>query len=121
MFSLIRKKPVKCKLVDVSAEYIATGQIARYIVSLYRKRGLSHIGYEFCKDECGLSRYEIFTLPGNIQAIKYFKDRCPGMIEEAILKIDTNDTVSFRIENWKNGFTEVIDMGNNVPLIKGGN
>lgn len=109
------KKSIKIKLIDICGYHISTGQVARYIIHLYHARNLRHIGYDFINVN-GSMRIEFYTLPGNKSTIEYFNDRCAGMIEEDILKINTNTPVNFRIENWGNGFSEVIDLGNNNTL-----
>lgn len=93
--------------MEISAMHVSTGQISWYIKKLYEEEGFRHIGYRF-ENRNGLCRFVIYTLPHQHAVVQYFKDRCPGMVEEKCKNITRNDEVHFELVTWENGFEEVV-------------
>lgn len=68
-------------LIDISSDYVSTGSLGAYILNLYETRGFMRMGYTFDGD-----RVYIYALNPTEKMVSYFKDRCPGMIEDAVMK-----------------------------------
>jgi len=102
---LFRKKNViKVNVIDFSMQRIGTGQVGAYILHyLYDELKFRHIGYDIFTVD-GEVRCFLFTVPGNKEVINYFKDCCPGMIEE---KVSTFEGLAHNHNLWENGFSEV--------------
>lgn len=102
------KKEKICEdLIDFSMRHISTGMINAYILKiLYEKEGFSKIGYRYEYTRIG-QRFILYTYSGcNPHLKQFFKDRCPGMIEEAIRSMDEQMPCSW--EKWANGFEFVV-------------
>ena len=67
-------------VVDFNAMQVSTGMIGGYIKRLYEREGFKNIGYSISGN-----RVYLYTYSYNLTVIKYFEDRCPGMIEEACM------------------------------------
>lgn len=102
------KKENKCvDLINFSMRGVSTGMINAYILKiLYDKEGFTHIGYRYEYTRNG-QRFILYTCSDcNPHLIQYFKDRCPGMIEEAIRSMEEQMPCSW--ETWANGFEFVV-------------
>ena len=101
--SLFKKKQISVDVMDINTMYVSTGQIGEYIKNLYRKEGFKHIGYRHAVKD-GLDRFVIYTLPNQKEVIRYFKDRCPAMVEEECRKLQGEE---YEWARWPNGFSEI--------------
>ena len=102
------KKEKKCEdLIDFCRQNVSTGMVNAYILKiLYEKEGFSKIGYRYEDTRKG-SRFILYTEPNcNFYVKQYFKDRCPGMIEEAVRSMEEQLPCSW--EKWENGFEFVV-------------
>lgn len=103
-----KQKAVKTDVMNFSMQRVGTGQVGAYILRyLYDELEFRHIGYEIANVD-GEVRCFLFTVPGNKEVIHYFKDRCPGMIEE---KVSTFKGVAHDRNKWENGFEEICEFG----------
>lgn len=77
------------ELINVSGRNIATGMMNGYILSLKKEEPFKylHMGYDYRNEE-GELRFIIYAWHPNSLQIRYFKDSCPAMIEEAIIKTE---------------------------------
>ncbi len=100
---LFKKRQISVDVMDISASYVASGQIVEYIKNLYRNKDFRHIGYRL-ENRDGLIRYVIYTLPNQKEIIQYFKDRCPAMVEEECRKLQGEGC---EWAKWQNGFEEI--------------
>lgn len=101
-------KPCIIEMIDFNGQNISTGAVGAYIVNLYRTEGLNHLGFNYRKTPDGSLRFVIYGLKGNTKAIRYFKDRCPAMVENEV-KGFKNPLRKFKVNMWPNGFAEVIE------------
>lgn len=104
MINPFKKSKIRLDLIDISMEKISTGQVASYIIWLYKEYGFRHIGYCIEND-----RFVLYTVLGNNKVNQYFKDRCPGMVEEKIQTFNIDKNSNFTISRWDNGFEEVVE------------
>jgi len=99
-----RKKKISVDLINFSIMHTSTGKIGGYIVEfLYKELEFNHIGYRI-ENIDGDARCFLYTTPDNKKAIRYFNDRCSGMIEE---KVQTMSNAPHRWDIWSNGFEEI--------------
>ena len=81
-------------LIEISAKDISTSMISKYIAYLWIYKGIRHLGYIFTNNK-GASRYIIYQYHHATQdALYYFNDRCPAMIEEEIIEVCNNTAYS---------------------------
>lgn len=103
---IFKRKSQFIDLIDFSIRYIGTGEIGGYIINfLYKEMKFSHIGYRIGRNNIGDARCTLVTFNDNNAPIQYFKDRCSGMIEEAVKNAEP---IPHEIKRWKNGFKEVM-------------
>lgn len=105
MFRFFKRKevPFSIDLIDFNANEVSTGQVGEYILNLCESYGFRHIGYRF-EHINGSNRIILYTLANNYIPIQFFKDRCPGMIEEACQSLKG---IPHKFITWDNGFSEV--------------
>ena len=77
-------------LIELSAKDVSTSMISKYISYLWIYKGIRHLGYIFTNNN-GVSRYTIYQYHhATRDAMFYFNDRCPAMIEEEINEVWNN-------------------------------
>lgn len=103
-----RKGPDIVECINFNGQDVSTGAVGAYIVSLYKFKGLKHLGFTYRKESDGTLRFAIYCLRHNTQAIRYFKDRCPAMVENECLNFK-KPLYTFKLNTWGNGFVEVVE------------
>ena len=111
-----RKKKNKLritKLVDITTMNTSDIDIMRYIVYLWEKRNIRHVGYIFVGATLTHGdRWVIYTC-GNRRVADYFRDRCPTIIEEEILSISNDEEI---IKDLSTPATGLYNGG--IPIVK---
>lgn len=104
MFFNKKQKPDLVEMINFCGQNISTGAVGSYIVYLYKHAKLSHLGYTY-KNEDGEIRFIIYGYRSNVKAIRYFKDRCPAMVEDEVIK--HRYAYRYNITKQANGVHEV--------------
>lgn len=82
-----KKEKAVIKLIEFSGQEISTGMVGGYILGhLYDRMGFRDIGYKINNTHAGNLRIELYGWFPSSQAVNYFKDRCPAMVEQEVQK-----------------------------------
>jgi len=113
LFLRRRNKPKLSKLVDVSTRNLSEWDIMVYIVYLWEKRDIRHVGFIFVEaNQNHCDRWVLYSYSDR-RVEEYFKDRCPAIIEEEILSISNNKDIIDALPEPAEG----LYMGG-IPIVK---
>ena len=103
-----KREKVYEDLIDFSRHNVSTGMVNAYIIKiLYEIEGFSEIGYRVENLPSG-QRFVLYTYYGAHSNVKqYFRDRCPGMIEEKVRSMK-EEQMRCSWQKRPNGFEYVI-------------
>lgn len=108
LFARKTRKPDIVECINFNGHDVSTGAVGSYIIWLGIYKDLHHLGFTYRKENDGSLRFVIYTLRYNHQAIRYFKDRCPAMVEDEVKRF-RKSTYRFKVNTWENGFSEVVE------------
>lgn len=110
MWPFVRKpaKPDIVECINFDGHNLSTGAVGSYLVWLSKYEDFKHLGFTYRKESDGALRFVIYCLRDNHRAIRYFKDRCPAMVEAECSKFK-NPLYPFKFNTWANGFKEVVE------------
>lgn len=110
MWPFTRKpeKPDIVECINFNGQNVSTGAVGSYLVWLANHEDLHHLGFTYRKENDGSLRFVIYCLKYNQKAVRYFKDRCPAMVEDEVKKF-RKPIYRFKFNTWANGFSEVVE------------
>lgn len=109
------KNNISVDLIDFDGQNVSTGDVGGYILYLYTKYKFNHIGYRY--ENIDGFRFVLYTTPDNNKVIRYFKDRCPAIVEYECRRFG-HVCKDHEFKKWSNGFEEVVKKHNKT--ISGG-